>query len=300
MTISFPNIKVNDANVGLADVEASNGVVHVVDAVLLPSTWPPKPKDICADVRGRRNPPRPPPPRSPLFRGAFRGPSRRSANGACGASWIEAMTSCAVRCAADADCPPGQACQAVNCDRSLDPIVSKQILSMTGEFPGVGAMGADEQALFRDTILDKLTPKFAEYGVAVTGGEVTGQSSRSKSRRGLRRGDAAAGAGPAAPTRRAQVSPSSFIDVAMDVKGVYRPPPCLDMDTLIQDSVNEASQQLVEDLRKRSAFFAELVFLEAVQASAATPRPTPSPTPRPRESTSSTLSTSKVSARSGP
>jgi uncharacterized surface protein with fasciclin (FAS1) repeats len=31
-------VKVNDATVTQADVEASNGVIHVIDAVLVPST----------------------------------------------------------------------------------------------------------------------------------------------------------------------------------------------------------------------------------------------------------------------
>jgi uncharacterized surface protein with fasciclin (FAS1) repeats len=29
-------VKVNDANVVTADIEASNGVIHVIDAVILP------------------------------------------------------------------------------------------------------------------------------------------------------------------------------------------------------------------------------------------------------------------------
>jgi transforming growth factor-beta-induced protein len=34
--ISLDPVKVNDANVAAADIEASNGVIHVIDAVLLP------------------------------------------------------------------------------------------------------------------------------------------------------------------------------------------------------------------------------------------------------------------------
>jgi uncharacterized surface protein with fasciclin (FAS1) repeats len=30
-------VQINDANVVQADIEASNGVIHVIDAVLLPS-----------------------------------------------------------------------------------------------------------------------------------------------------------------------------------------------------------------------------------------------------------------------
>jgi uncharacterized surface protein with fasciclin (FAS1) repeats len=30
-------VKVNDANVVTADIEASNGVIHVIDAVILPA-----------------------------------------------------------------------------------------------------------------------------------------------------------------------------------------------------------------------------------------------------------------------
>ena len=36
ITVSGSSVKVNDANVTATDVEASNGVIHVVDTVLLP------------------------------------------------------------------------------------------------------------------------------------------------------------------------------------------------------------------------------------------------------------------------
>jgi uncharacterized surface protein with fasciclin (FAS1) repeats len=32
-----PGVKINDANVVKADVEASNGVIHVIDRVILPN-----------------------------------------------------------------------------------------------------------------------------------------------------------------------------------------------------------------------------------------------------------------------
>jgi uncharacterized surface protein with fasciclin (FAS1) repeats len=36
ITVSGSSVKVNDANVTTTDIEASNGVIHVIDAVLLP------------------------------------------------------------------------------------------------------------------------------------------------------------------------------------------------------------------------------------------------------------------------
>jgi uncharacterized surface protein with fasciclin (FAS1) repeats len=36
VTVDGSKVKVNDANVIKADVAASNGVIHVIDAVLLP------------------------------------------------------------------------------------------------------------------------------------------------------------------------------------------------------------------------------------------------------------------------
>jgi uncharacterized surface protein with fasciclin (FAS1) repeats len=34
---SWGNVKINDAKVVTADIEASNGVIHVIDRVILPS-----------------------------------------------------------------------------------------------------------------------------------------------------------------------------------------------------------------------------------------------------------------------
>ena len=245
-------VTMNGAAVVVPDVLASNGVVHVIDAVLLPYSYVPP---ACSGQRSLAAP----------------APRRLDDDGgACGASWIEATTSCAVRCSSDGECPAGQTCQlAARCGRPLDPIQSKQIMIMLGDFPGSETMGPDDEEVFHGVILDRLEPKFATRGVSITGVKVTGQSP-SKSRRDLRR-------------RRALSE--NVLDVFVDVSGMYRPPPCLDMDTLIEDSINEASQQLVEDLRERSAFFAELENLAAVRESAATPRPTPAPTRRTRRPT---------------
>lgn len=37
--ISSPDVKVNGARVRQADIEATNGVVHVIDAVIMPKNW---------------------------------------------------------------------------------------------------------------------------------------------------------------------------------------------------------------------------------------------------------------------
>jgi uncharacterized surface protein with fasciclin (FAS1) repeats len=44
MRIVSGKIKVNDANVIKADLKAKNGIVHVIDKVLLPGAYPPKAK----------------------------------------------------------------------------------------------------------------------------------------------------------------------------------------------------------------------------------------------------------------
>jgi uncharacterized surface protein with fasciclin (FAS1) repeats len=44
MRIASGKIKVNDANVTKADLKAKNGIVHVIDNVLLPGAYPPKAK----------------------------------------------------------------------------------------------------------------------------------------------------------------------------------------------------------------------------------------------------------------
>jgi uncharacterized surface protein with fasciclin (FAS1) repeats len=55
-TVSADGVMVNDANVTVADVEASNGVVHVIDKVLMPPadepTEPEEPEVVCARTIG--------------------------------------------------------------------------------------------------------------------------------------------------------------------------------------------------------------------------------------------------------
>jgi uncharacterized surface protein with fasciclin (FAS1) repeats len=36
ITVEGSNVKVNEANVTATDIECSNGVIHVIDAVILP------------------------------------------------------------------------------------------------------------------------------------------------------------------------------------------------------------------------------------------------------------------------
>ena len=38
VAVSDEGVKVNDSNVIITDIEASNGVIHVIDAVLLPGS----------------------------------------------------------------------------------------------------------------------------------------------------------------------------------------------------------------------------------------------------------------------
>ncbi|MBU9711725.1 fasciclin domain-containing protein [Bacillus tamaricis] len=44
-TVSSEAVKVNDSNIIDADIEASNGVIHVIDAVLLPVDDEEKPEN---------------------------------------------------------------------------------------------------------------------------------------------------------------------------------------------------------------------------------------------------------------
>jgi uncharacterized surface protein with fasciclin (FAS1) repeats len=37
--VSPAGVKVNDANVERSDIAATNGVIHVIDAVILPKHW---------------------------------------------------------------------------------------------------------------------------------------------------------------------------------------------------------------------------------------------------------------------
>ncbi|KAL7465041.1 hypothetical protein ACHAXS_005369 [Conticribra weissflogii] len=88
--------------------------------------------------------------------------------------------------------------------------------------------------------------------------------------------------------RRQLPTTSSALDVSMVVTGDYRPPPYLDLDAIIEDSINRASARLVTDLRERGRRAGTTVFdrLEAVRVVAeerATARPTPKPTLYPTE-----------------
>ena len=218
---------------------------------------------------------------------------------ACGATWIAAMTSCAVPCPRGTECPRGQTCHlATGCAKPIDPIVSKQLLSMTGSFPGSAEMDEGDQAAFGAAVFGVLEGKLSQDKISVRSATVTGQST--KSRRLARRlywNDVATGEAvrveltfAQAQRRSLALDGASTLDVSMSVKGEYRPPPYLDVDLLIEESINEQSRKLVEDVRERgrrsgSAFFESVDGLAATRASAITPeptaRPTRPPTPRP-------------------
>jgi hypothetical protein len=72
---------------------------------------------------------------------------------------------------------------------------------------------------------------------------------------------------------------SSALDVSMTITGNYRPPPYLDMDVLIEDSINRNSANLVKDLKDRGGrsgtrFFESVEGLDATAVAKATSRPT--------------------------
>ena len=76
------------------------------------------------------------------------------------------------------------------------------------------------------------------------------------------------------------------LDVSMTITGEYRPPPYQDVGLIIEDSINRASKNLVNDFRSRGSrggtqFFESVSDLAAVRVEAATPRPTEKPTEYP-------------------
>ena len=156
---------------------------------------------------------------------------------ACGASWIAAMTSCAVPCPKRTECPRGQSCHlATGCAQPMDPIQTRQVMSMTGDFDEGSAMDAGQRDVFSGAIFDHLGTSLARDKVSINSAEVTGQTTKSKSRyryRGLRSGNNAtadADAGTGMPggvdlelawgraTRRRARS-AAALDVSMMVKG---------------------------------------------------------------------------------
>merc|ERR1719163_2171495 len=53
--VSSAGVKINDASVTTADVAAANGVVHIIDAVLLPPDLPTPPAPAPAPAPGKQN-----------------------------------------------------------------------------------------------------------------------------------------------------------------------------------------------------------------------------------------------------
>ena len=209
----------------------------------------------------------------------------------CGSSWIEAMFSCNMACPLRNECPPGQTCHVgTNCNYPLEDIVSRQVVTLEGEFPGDATMDANAQGLFSGVMLDLLSSMDRTYRVALDDAEVTDQAVF-KSRRRLQRPGVARA--PAA------------LDVSLSVKGRYRPPPDQNFDLPVQDAINGFSRRLVKELQARGRrgrattdFFEGLRGLTAVREVAYTPRPTPRPAPRPTpRPPASSKSKSKVSKR---
>lgn len=86
--------------------------------------------------------------------------------------------------------------------------------------------------------------------------------------------------------RRYLPTSSSALDVSMVITGEYRPPPYLDMDVIVEDSINRASADVVGDLRERgqragSSYFERVEDLRATSKGTATNRPTSMPTGSP-------------------
>ena len=82
--------------------------------------------------------------------------------------------------------------------------------------------------------------------------------------------------------RRRLPSTSSALDVSMTITGGYRPPPYVDADVLVEDSINRAAPKMADELRERgnregSELFKRVRGVEAVRRDRKTGRPTRSP-----------------------
>ena len=131
-------------------------------------------------------------------------------------------------------CPGGQTCfAATNCDKPMEPVVSKMVMSLLGQYEGAVNMGQIEKRVFSESVLEYLAARMEEERVSINGADVTGQSFSQGGGRGLRNGrrsvrweDEATGAHVTveldAMQQRRLPTGSSALDVSMTVTGEYR------------------------------------------------------------------------------
>ena len=190
----------------------------------------------------------------------------------CGKTWMLA-TSCSKRCPLGTECTGNETCfAATNCNKPMEPTLSKMLMRLLGDFPGSVEMGYDAQVVFSEAIVDHLATSLEESHVSINGAEVTGQTLSFRNKGGRR------------------TTLASSLDVSMSIKGEYRPPPYQNVNKLVEDSINAASQRLLEDVRDRgrragTPLFESVEGLEAEREADTTPPPTRYPTSRPTTGT---------------
>ena len=234
----------------------------------------------------------------------------------CSTSWSLAMLSCDLPCDdgygfagryGGDPCPAGLTCHAgTNCNRPMEEIAVEIVLSLLGEYPPeIDGMTGREIGMLEDVVMGVgLGAGAVAGGIAVNGAGVTDQNMyRRRGRRGLLRGAAqlddadgtyadmeeyALNGSEGGWTvenlrvRRRLPSTSSALDVSMTITGGYRPPPYVDADVLVEDSINRAAPKMADELRERgnregSELFKRVRGVEAVRRDRKTGRPTRSP-----------------------
>ena len=233
----------------------------------------------------------------------------------CSTTWGLAMLNCNLPCDdgygfvgryGGDPCPAGMTCHGgTNCNKPMEEISVDIVMGLLGDYPPeIEGMDGKEIGILEDVVVSGLSAMAG--GVAVDGADVTGQElSRRRGRRGLLRGAGPDGLDATGGTyrdmedfgligserrwavenlklRRRLYTSSSALDVSMTITGGYRPPPYIDTEEIVEDSINRAAPRMTDELRERgqregSELFKRVRGVEAVRRDRYTPRPTSSP-----------------------
>lgn len=203
-----------------------------------------------------------------------------------------------------------------NIDNSSEPpleVESEVVLSLLG---AEGVMGENESVVMEETILTYLDEQMKENSIKVKDVVVSGQAANNGRKlkkiwlegRSHRKDSAGShyrneiGYGEIEEfklrvefnsneshdyierpqTNRYLPTSSSSLDVSLTVTGEYRPPPFQDMDSIVTNSVNRGSSQIMSDLRDRgrqsgSTYFDSVQDLRATSAKDLPPSSLPPP-----------------------
>jgi hypothetical protein len=220
-----------------------------------------------------------------------------SENNFCGASWTGATMDCSAPCPTGmhSECTnPGERCyMATNCLWPLERLRGELRATLYGPDE---AMEGEDMDVFASTMYDHMKGATDVRGIALSGVDIGDQSvvtmTGASERRAVRsRGPAFGGDrhldfdATNVTTRRRGLpaGSSSAIDVAVIVTGDYRPPPYLDLDSIVEESINrDDNAAFVDVLRERGElagrdYFDRVVAVEAVRIADLAPRPTGSP-----------------------